>query len=163
LAFDPLTGNLWETEHGPNTADEVNLLIKGHNYGWNVVSKQGPPQYQVSGPNMDDPIVYFTPTFAPAGIAFYTGDKYPGWKNTSLFVGGLAGQALRRLEVKGGTVTSQEVVFGDLGRVRDIVQGPDGFFYVALQNPTGVPNPAGGNIGLSASTPGRVIRLVPAQ
>jgi glucose/arabinose dehydrogenase len=162
LAWDPVTGNLWESEHGPNSADEVNVLIKGHNYGWNLVSKQGPPQYKLSAPDMDDPVVYYTPTFAPAGIAFYTGDRYPGWKNTSLFVCGLAGQALRRLDVKGNTVTSQEIVFDQFGRVRDIVQGPDGYFYVALQNPTGVPNPAGGNISLSASTPGRIIRLVPA-
>ena len=74
---------------------------------------------------------------------------------------GLAGQALRRLDVKGNTVTSQEVVFDQFGRVRDIVQGPDGYFYIALQNPTGVPNPAGGNIGLAASTAGRVVRLMP--
>ena len=165
LAWDPVTGNLWESEHGNNAADEVNLLIKGHNYGWNLVSKQG--DRLLTSPGMDDPIVYFTPTFAPAGISFYTGDKYPGWKNTSLFVCGLAGQALRRMDVKGGTVTNQEVVFNDLGRVRDIVQGPDGYFYIALQNPTGVPNPKAGqpgeqaNISLSASTPGRVIRLIP--
>jgi glucose/arabinose dehydrogenase len=163
LAWDPVTGALWSSEHGPNTADEVNLLVKGHNYGWNLVSKQGPPTYQLSAPNMDDPIVYFMPTFAPAGISFYSGDRFPGWKNTSLFVGGLAGQALRRVELKGSTVVRQEVVFSEFGRVRDIVQGPDGYFYVAVQNPTGVPNPAGGNIGLASSTPGRVIRLVPAQ
>ena len=162
LAWDPVTGLLWEAEHGPNSADEVNVLVKGANYGWNLVSKQGPPQYQLSGPDMRDPAVYYTPTFAPAGITFYTGDKYPGWKNTSLFVGGLAGQALRRLDVKGDTVTNQEVVFDQFGRVRDVVQGPDGYFYIAVQNPTGVPNPAGGNISLSASTPGRIIRLVPA-
>ena len=110
---------------------------------------------------MDDPIVYFTPTFAPSGISFYTGTKYPEWKNTSLFVSGLAGQALRRLEVKDNKVVRQEVVFDNLGRVRDIKQGPDGILYVLVQNPTGVPNPAGGNIALSASTPGRVVRLVP--
>jgi glucose/arabinose dehydrogenase len=162
LAWDPVTGALWESEHGPNTADEINVLVAGHNYGWNVVSKQGPPQYKMSAPNMDDPIVYFTPTFGPSGISFYTGNKYPGWKNTSLFVSGLAGQALRRLEIKGTTVVHQEVVFDNLGRVRDLKQGPDGLFYVLVQNPTGVPNPNGtGNIALSASTPGRVVRLVP--
>ncbi|MEO8481583.1 MAG: PQQ-dependent sugar dehydrogenase [Acidobacteriota bacterium] len=161
LAWDPVSGHLWESEHGPNTADEVNVLIKGHNYGWNLASKQGPPQYKLSLPDMDDPVVYYTPTFAPAGISFYSGTRYPGWKNTSLFVCGLAGQALRRLEVKGDTVVTQEVVFDSFGRVRDIVQGPDGYFYIAVQNPTGVPNPAGGNIQLSASTPGRVIRLIP--
>jgi len=74
----------------------------------------------------------------------------------------LAGQALRRLEVKDNTVVKQEVVFDNLGRVRDIKQGPDGLFYVLIQNPTGVPNPNGqGNIALSASTPGRVVRLAP--
>jgi glucose/arabinose dehydrogenase len=163
LAWDPVTGNLWESEHGPNTADEINLLIKGHNYGWNLVSKQGPPQYKLSAPGMDDPVVYFMPTFAPAGISFYTGNRYPGWKNTSLFVCGLAGQALRRMDVKGGTITGQEIVFDQFGRVRDIVQGPDGYFYIAVQNPTGVANPGGGNISLSASTPGRIIRLVPTS
>jgi len=163
LVWDPVTGILWETEHGPNTADEVNVLIKGHNYGWNLVSKQGPPQFKLSAPEMDEPVAYFMPSFAPAGITFYTGNRYPGWKNTSLFVGGLGGQALRRLDIKGNAITAQEVVFDQFGRVRDIVQGPDGYFYLALQNPTGLPNPAGGNIALSASTPGRVIRLVPAS
>ncbi len=108
---------------------------------------------------MDDPVVYYTPTMAPAGISFYSGDKYPGWKNTSLFVGCLAGQQLRRLEIKGDQVTHQEVVFDQFGRVRDIVQGPDGLFYIALQDPTG----GGTGVGLSASTPGKIIRLVPAQ
>jgi glucose/arabinose dehydrogenase len=112
---------------------------------------------------MDDPIAYYTPTFAPAGISFYTGNRYPRWKNTSLFVSGLRGQALRRLEIKGHTIVSQEVVFDQIGRVRDIVQAPNGYFYVALQDPTGVANPAGGNIPLSASTPGRVVRLIPSS
>ena len=118
----------------------------------------------MSMPGMDDPIVYFTPTYAPAGIAFYTGSRYPGWKNTSLFVAGLRGQALRRLEIKGNTVISQEVLFNQFGRVRDVVQSPDGYFYIALQDPTGVPNPAGGgNIPLSASTAGRIVRLIPEK
>ncbi len=65
------------------------------------------------------------------------------------------------LEIKGKNIISQEVLFDQLGRVRDIVQAPDGYFYVVLQDPTGVPNPAGGNIPLSASTPGRVVRLSP--
>ena len=154
LAWDPATGNLWESEHGSGSADEVNVLVKGHNYGWNLVSKQGDRKLSEAG--MDDPIVYYIPTFAPAGIAFYTGDKYPGWKN-NLFVGGLAGQAMKRYEIKGRTVVTEEVVFSDLGRVRDIVQGPDGYFYIAVQNPTG----GNSGVGLSATTPGRVIRLIP--
>ena len=67
----------------------------------------------------------------------------------------------RRMDVKGPTITAQEIVFDQFGRVRDIVQGPDGYFYIALQNPTGIPNPAGGNLPLSASTPGRIVRLMP--
>ena len=162
LAWDPVRGLLWESEHGPNTADEINVIEKGHNYGWAVASKSGQAGLALSAPGMDDPIVYYTPTFAPAGIAFYTGARYPGWKNTSLFTGGLLGQALRRLEIVGHTVVGQEVLFSQFGRVRDVVQAPDGYFYVALQDPTGVPNPAGGNIPLSASTPGRIVRLIPA-
>ena len=163
LAWDPVTGSLWESEHGPNTADEINVIEKGHNYGWAVASKSGQAGVALSVPGMDDPTVYYTPTFAPAGISFYTGNQYPTWKNTSLFVGGLLGQALRRLEIEGHTVVSQEVIFNQFGRVRDVVQAPDGYFYVALQDPTGVPNPAGGNIPLSATTPGRVVRLIPVS
>src|SRR4029077_10868205 len=105
---------------------------------------------------------YYTPAIAPTEISFYTGNRYPGWKNTSLFVCALLGEQLRRREISGDKVTHQEVLFNQFGRVRDIVQGPDGYFYVALQSPTGVPNPAGGNISLSASTPARSVRLVPA-
>ena len=152
LAWEPGTGVLWESEHGQNTADEINILVKGHNYGWDLVSKQGPPTNKVTEAGMDDPIVYFTPTFAPAGMSFYTGTRYPGWRNTSLLVGGLLGQRLMRLEVAGGKVTKQEVIFNQFGRVRDIVQGPDGLFYIALQSPS---QP------LSAATPGSIIRLVP--
>lgn len=162
FAWDPVTGILWSSEHGPNSADEINIIEKGHNYGWAVASKAAQPGVELSKEGMDDPIVYFTPTYAPAGIAFYTGTRYPGWKNTSLFVSGLRGQALRRLEIKGRTVVSQEVLFNQFGRVRDIVQSPDGYFYIALQDPTGVPNPAGGgNIPLSATTAGRIVRLTP--
>jgi glucose/arabinose dehydrogenase len=159
LAWDPVTGNLWESEHGPNNGDEINLIQKGHDYGWGVATKGTQPGItKTSEPGMDDPIVYYTPTIAPAGIAFYTGTRYPGWKNTSLFVSALAGQQLRRLEIAGDKVTHQEVVFNQFGRVRDIVQAPDGYFYVALQSPTGI-----AGVPLSASTDGMIVRIVPAQ
>jgi glucose/arabinose dehydrogenase len=107
---------------------------------------------------MDQPVVYYTPTIAPSAISFYTGNRYPSWKNTSLFVCALRGQQLRRLEIDGDKVTHQEVLFSQYGRVRDIVQGPDGYFYVALQEPTGV-----NGVSLSASTPGTVTRLIPVR
>jgi glucose/arabinose dehydrogenase len=92
-------------------------------------------------------------------MSFYSGDRYPGWKDTSLFVGGLAGQALRRLEIDGGTVKGQEVIFDQFGRVRDVVQGPDGYLYLALQYATG----AGTSFGLVAPSPGLVVRMVPLR
>jgi aldose sugar dehydrogenase len=105
---------------------------------------------------MEQPIVYYTPALAPTEIAFYTGSLYPGWKNTSVFACGLVGQELQRLEISGNQVTHQEVLISEFGRVRDIVQGPDGYLYVALQNPTGV-----NGLQLSDSTPGMIIRFVP--
>ena len=158
LAWEPGTGRLWESEHGPSGGDEINIIEKGHNYGWGVASKglQGGIT-KTSESGMDDPIVYYTPAIAPAGITFYTGSRYPGWKNSSLLVGGLVGQQLRRLEISNEKVLKQEVLFSEYGRVRDVVQGPDGYLYVALQSPTG-----GQGVPLSAATPGMIVRLVPA-
>ena len=157
LAWEPGTGRLWESEHGPSGGDEINIIEKGHNYGWGVASKglQGGIT-KTSEAGMDDPIVYYTPSIAPAGITFYNGTRYPGWKNTSLFVGGLVGQQLRRLEISQEKVTKQEVLFAQFGRVRDVVQGPDGYLYVALQSPTG-----GQGVPLSAATPGMIVRVLP--
>jgi glucose/arabinose dehydrogenase len=157
LAWDPVTGKLWESEHGPTGGDEINIIQPGHNYGWGVISMGIQPGItERSHQGMDQPVVYYTPAIAPSGITFYTGNRYPGWKNTSLFVGGLVGEQLRRLEVRGDKVTHQEVVFSQFGRVREIVQGPDGYFYVALQNPTGV---NGGRT--SDDSPGIIVRLIP--
>lgn len=157
FAWHPVTGKLWSSEHGPNSADEINVIEKGANYGWGVATKAVQAGMVPSAPGMIDPVIYYTPSMATAGISFVTSDRYPAWKNTSLFVGGLVGERLERLETDGDKVTHQEVLFNNLGRVRDITQGPDGHLYIALQNPTGGTS----GVGLSASTPGRVIRLVP--
>jgi aldose sugar dehydrogenase len=158
LAWDP-SGLLWESEHGPNGGDEINIIEKGKNYGWGVITmgvQTGITERAHAG--MEQPIVYYTPTIAPSGMIFYTGSKYPGWKN-DLFVAALAGQQLRRLEVRGRQVVHQEPVFQQFGRVRSVTVGPDGLMYLLLQNPTG----AGTGLGLAASTPGMVIRLVPVS
>jgi glucose/arabinose dehydrogenase len=154
LAWDPVTGKLWESEHGPNGGDEINIIEPGRNYGWGVITmgtQAGMTKREE--PGMEQPVVFYTPTLAPAGMTFYSGDKYPGWKN-HLFVGGLAGQQLRRLETSGDTVTHQEAVFKEFGRVRDVVIGPDGYLYVLLQRPGDV---------FSQSTAGMVARLVPVK
>lgn len=159
LAFNPVTGRLWESEHGPIGGDEINILEPGHNYGWGVITMGIQPGItQREHPGMEQPIVYYNPSAAPAGITFYSGSRYPAWRNTSLFVGFLVGQQLRRLEIRGDKVTHQEVLFSQYGRVRDIIQGPDGYLYVLLQQPTGA-----GGIPLSADTPGLLVRLVPVS
>jgi glucose/arabinose dehydrogenase len=154
LAWDPVTGKLWESEHGPNGGDEINVIEPGKNYGWGVITMGiEPGMTKRSEPGMEQPIVYYTPTIAPTGMTFYTGDKYPGWKN-HLFVAALAGQQLRRLETSGDKVVHQEAVFREFGRVRDIAIGPDGYFYLLLQMPGQV---------VSQSTSGMLARLVPVS
>jgi glucose/arabinose dehydrogenase len=158
FAWDPVSGALWESEHGPNGGDEINVIEPGHNYGWGVVTmgtQQGITEREHAG--MDPPVVFYTPSLGPSGMAFYTGTRYPGWKNTSLFVSGMVGERLMRLEISGRQVTDQEVVFDTFGRVRHIVQGPDGYLYVALQKSTG----GASGLPLSASTAGMLVRLVP--
>jgi glucose/arabinose dehydrogenase len=153
LAWDP-AGKLWESEHGPQGGDEINVIEPGHNYGWGVITMGiQPGMTERSHEGMEQPTVYYTPTIAPSGIVFYTGSKYPAWKN-NLFVSALGGQQLRRLEVRGNQVTHQEQVFNQFGRVHDVIIGPDGYLYVTLQLP---------GQSLSQSTPGMVARLVPVK
>ena len=154
LAWDPVSGKLWSSEHGPQGGDEINIIEAGKNYGWGVITHGMQPGItKRAEPGMEQPIVYYTPTIAPSGMMFYTGTQYPGWKN-NLFVGAMAGQHLRRLEISGDAVTHQEVVFDQFGRVRDIAIGPDGYFYLLLQTP-GQP--------VSQSTMGLAARLVPVK
>jgi glucose/arabinose dehydrogenase len=91
---------------------------------------------------MESPLAFWTPSVAPAGIEFYTGAKFPQWKN-HLFIACLGGEQLKRIETEGDKVVHQEIVFKGLGRVRDVVTGPDGLLYLAM------------------NTPGRIARLVP--
>ncbi len=106
LAFNPADGKLWEQEHGPKGGDEINIIEKGKNYGWPVVSYganyDGTPvgTGKQHAPGMTDPIWHWTPSIAPSGIAFYTGDLLPGWKG-SLINGALKFELLSRLELQG--------------------------------------------------------------
>jgi glucose/arabinose dehydrogenase len=149
LAFHPATGELWVAEHGPRGGDELNVIVKGRNYGWPVITHgidyDGTAISTMSAKEgMEPPVVQWTPTIAPAGIAFYTADRFPGWKD-HLLLTALSGQHLRRLEIANGRVTHQEVLFKGHGRVRDVKVGPDGYVYLAL------------------NAPGRIARLVPAS
>ena len=149
LAWHPESGELWSTEHGPRGGDELNVIEPGRNYGWPTVTYginyDGTPiTDKTTAPGLESPITYWTPSVAPSGITFYTGDRFPGWKH-DLFIAMLLGNELRRVTVSGHTVTHQETIFKGFGRVRHVINGPDGLLYVALNDP------------------GRIVRLVPAD
>ena len=138
LAKHPETGVIWDNEHGPRGGDEINVVKKGANYGWPVITYginySGTPitdKTEMEG--MEQPIHYWVPSIAPSGMAFVTSDNYGAeWKG-SVLIGSLAFQYLERLELEGNTVVKREKLMGDLGRVRNIVEGPDGLIYVAVE------------------------------
>jgi glucose/arabinose dehydrogenase len=149
LVRHPVTGDLWEVEHGPRGGDEVNVIRPGRNYGWPVITYgmnyDGTPMTdRTAQDGLEQPVVQWTPSIAVSSVDFYMGDAFPKWKG-NLLVGSLAAQELRRLEIDGTTVTKQEVLFKDVGRIRDVVVGPDGFVYLAMYGPD------------------RIARLVPAE
>lgn len=151
LTFDPATGLFWETEHGPVGGDEVNIVEPGKNYGWGIATMGIEPGiWRQTAPGVTMPITFYNPSIGPAGITFYTGDKFPAWKN-NLFVTAMVGQKLIRMEIKDRQIVAQETLFADFGRVRDVLTGPDGNLYLLLQNANG--DPKGGS----------VIRLVPTR
>lgn len=151
MVLHPETGEVWIHEHGPKGGDEINILKAGANYGWPAVTF-GESYWgteisdKTSAPGMEDPILQWTPSIAPSGMAFYTGDKFAAWQG-DLFVGALAHQHLRRLELDGEKVIHQEELLGDLNaRIRDVRQGPDGYLYV-----------------LTDASDGKLLRLEPQQ
>lgn len=152
LARNPVDGSLWESEHGPRGGDELNRIERGKNYGWPLVTHgmnyDGTPiSDKTEAPGLESPVLHWTPSIATSEIEFYTGDKFPRWKN-NLFLGSLAAQKLLRFTVEQGRVTHTEEVFKGLGRIRDIKTGPDGNLYLALE---------------LIGKPGKIIRLIPAD
>jgi glucose/arabinose dehydrogenase len=137
LARDPRTGFLWSTEHGPRGGDELNLIKKGANYGWPVVTHGVEDDGSIisnetSRPGMEDPAAFWTPSISPSVIHFYTGKQFPRWRNHML-LGSLTSQELRRVEIDKDRVVKQEVLIRNLGRIRDIHTGPDGYIYIAIE------------------------------
>jgi aldose sugar dehydrogenase len=137
LVIHPETGDVWATEHGPQGGDELNLVVKGHNYGWPVIGygvNYGTGSRIHEGAEregMDQPVHHWVPSIATSGLLLYTGDRFPKWKG-NLFVGGLAGAQLARLTLDGRRVTNEETLVKGLGRIRDVRQGPDGYIYLAI-------------------------------
>ncbi|MGD9501320.1 MAG: PQQ-dependent sugar dehydrogenase [Methyloceanibacter sp.] len=148
-AIHPVTGKLWEAEFGPFGGDELNIPEAGKNYGWPVVSWgkhydgtdiPDPPEH----PEFADAVYHWNPVISPSGIAFYTADLLPGWKD-NLILSGLSSESITRLELDGEKVVGEERI--ELGsRIRDVAQGPDGALYA-----------------LTDAGNGRILKLTPAR
>ena len=142
LTLNPETGAVWSVENGPNGGDEVNELLPGHNYGWPVINngrfylgrRVSVNPYREG---MDPPVAYWVPAIAPSGLLFYTGDKFPQWKN-NLFVGGMRqGEVPRSGHLERFDFNEKweelhrEGMLRELqNRIRDVRQGPDGYIYL---------------------------------
>jgi glucose/arabinose dehydrogenase len=138
----PETGRLWTVEHGARGGDELNQPQAGRNYGWPVITYGVDYSGAKIGegtakPGMEQPVYYWDPVIAPSGLTFYTGNRYPGWQG-DLLVGSMSPGALVRLDMENGRVVREERYLGDLGaRIRDVVQGPDGYVYLLTDSPRG--------------------------
>jgi glucose/arabinose dehydrogenase len=138
LAIHPVTGQVFDAEHGPRGGDELNLVEKAKNYGWPVISYgmeyDGNALTDITAKEgMEQPLAYWVPSLAVCGINFYTGNQFPKWQN-HLFVASLAAEELRRVEIRDSKVVKQEVIFKNLGRIRHVIGGPDGALYALLPN-----------------------------
>jgi glucose/arabinose dehydrogenase len=151
LVFDAASNRLYETEHGPQGGDELNIIELGRNYGWPVITygldytgAYVSPFTERQG--MEQPVIRWTPSIAPSGLAIYRGDKFPAWQG-DLFVGALAFKHIRRVDLdENGNVIRQEELLKDLDeRIRDVRSAPDGYLYATTD-----------------SDKGRVLRIEPA-
>lgn len=138
LAIHPETGELWEAEHGPKGGDELNVIIKGANYGWPGYSYgdnyDGSPIPSKHGEGMTEPLFTWTPSIATCGITFIKSDKFGSLKG-SLLVTGLVSKNLHRCVISGNKITEAEPLLSNAGRVRDVAEAPDGSIYVSVENP----------------------------
>ena len=150
LVWNPATKTLWESEHGPRGGDEINLIQKGLNYGWPVITfgreyygpKIGAGITEKKG--MEQPVKQYTPSIAPCGMALYTGQKFPKWKD-NLFLGSLAYEHVNRIVLKGFKVIKEERLFESLKeRIRNVRMGPDEYLYFSTDS-------------------GQILRVVPAN
>ncbi len=151
IVVDEDSGDVYLHEHGPRGGDELNRLAPGNNYGWPAITYG----LDYSGayvspftehPGMEQPLHYWVPSIAPAGMTWYGGDAFPEWRG-DLFVTGLVSQDVRRLDMEGGKFVSESIVFEEIGeRLRDIRTAPDGSLYI-----------------LTDSENGKIVRVAPAR
>ncbi len=149
IAMHPVTGEIWESEHGPRGGDEINLIKKGKNYGWPAISFGINYNGTILTPDtaktgMEQPVTYYIPSIAPCGMTFLTGNKYKGWEN-SLLIGSLRFEYLERCVIENNNVVKHERLLEGIGRVRNVKVSPDGYIYVGVENP------------------GRILKLIPVN
>lgn len=139
VALNPTTNQIWTHEHGPRGGDEVNIISPGLNYGWPVISYG--IEYdgtafttEVEKEGMEQPLIYWVPSIAPSGATFVTTDKYPGWEGDFL-VGSLRFMYLNRCVVEGDKIVREEPLLKGIGRLRNVRVAPDGYIYVAVEEP----------------------------
>jgi glucose/arabinose dehydrogenase len=152
IAIHPRTGKLWTSEHGPRGGDEINAVARGKNYGFPAIGYgreyTGKPIHgdKTTQEGMEQPVYFWTPDIAPAGLAFYTGKLFPAWQG-DLFVATLVGKALVRLVLNDERVVSEQRLLTELNaRIRGVSEGPDGALYV-----------------LTDGAAGKILRLVPKK
>jgi aldose sugar dehydrogenase len=149
IDWQPATGQLWGSEHGQTGNDEINRIQAGRNYGWPVI------EADQTRAGMETPAAFFSPSIAPSGASFYTGTAIAGFRN-QLFVGALAGQLLLRVRFDANDPTrvasTERLLTGRFGRIRDVVTGPDGALYFCTSNRDGRTTPV--------ATDDRIVKLV---
>lgn len=151
IAWHPVTGELWETEHGATGNDEVNRVTAGANYGWPIIEADR------TQPGMVTPVLFFNPSIAPSGASFYTGTSIAGFRQ-NLFFATLAGRHVHRVRLDPNdprqVVADERLLQDRFGRIRDIVTGPDGALYFATCNRDGRGSPTADD--------DRIVKIIPA-
>jgi glucose/arabinose dehydrogenase len=150
LDWNPSTADLWATEHGASGNDEVNRLQPGRNYGWPVI------EGAAARPDMETPVLFFSPSIAPSGGSFHDGSRIAGLRN-NFFFGALAGQHIRRVILDAADPTriasTERWLNGEFGRIRDVILGPDGALYFCTNNRDGR--------GVASASDDRIARIIP--
>ncbi|MGB0861696.1 MAG: PQQ-dependent sugar dehydrogenase [Saprospiraceae bacterium] len=138
MVIHPFTGKIWEHEHGPKGGDEVNIVEKGKNYGWPKITyginyNGMTISKDTAMAGMEQPLIYWKPSIAPSGMAFISTNKYGEDIKGNLLVGSLKFNYLHHCIVKNGQITKEERLIENIGRVRCVKEGPDGFIYVGVE------------------------------
>ena len=137
LFYEKTTGTIWENEHGPKGGDELNIIKKGLNYGWPVISFGVNYDGTIitndtAKVGMEQPFHYWTPSIGPSSLTRVSSNRYPGWKDDFL-TGSLSFEYLERTIMKNNRVVGRERLMPKIGRIRNVVEGPDGYLYISVE------------------------------